>query len=119
MACRLVRENEATFASNCSLPVPGIPALTGIELRSDSEVIRYSGTRTFSRYCTPTFESSQKVGVTWVLPLRLSRTEPAMSRSVRPSSEAFVRSMANPNLAKSAGCWTRSEEHTSELQSRG
>ena len=29
-----MRANEATFASNCSLPVPGVPAVTGMELRS-------------------------------------------------------------------------------------
>ena len=49
-----------------------------MELRSDSEVIRYSGTRTFRRYWTPTCESSQKVGWTWVLPLKLSSTDPAI-----------------------------------------
>ena len=64
--------------------LPAWPAFTGIALSAAKESMGYSGTLMLTRYWMPFFGLSQKLGCVWLLPLRLSRTELATSRSVRP-----------------------------------
>ena len=69
------------------------PPLIGMFCRSCSEAIRYCGACATIGYCTPFSGFSQNVGEIWPLPESVSSRLFAMSRWLKPSCSARLRSV--------------------------